>query len=167
MALSKQPLRRVNRKVYNRYFTDVTAAITTLSVVGLSWTPGTDWLIKSAKLTAILVPVGGTGSQAIPVRWAMTGAMNQQLDGAVDTLPGLAFDNNTVWGVNPGNAKPLQLEWTIPAGTTITFSCRAYSPPPGAFAVNDVVHFYLEIEYEEIYAFEALGGLQGLPEFNR
>lgn len=97
----------------------------------------------------------------------MTGAMNQQLDGAVDTLPGLAFDNNTVWGVNPGNATPMQLEWVIPAGVQISLTARAYSPLPGAFAAGDTVHFYFEMEYEEIYAIEARGGLQGLPVFER
>lgn len=165
MALIREALRRSNRKVYNRYFTDVTAAIQTLSVVGLTFVPGTDWIVKGMRLNAILVSALG-GVSFIPVRWAFTNAQNQQLDRATDTLPGLAFDNNTIWGNSNGATSPIPVEWIIPAGTLITFSCRAYSPAPAAaFTAGDVVHFYLTLEYEEIYAIEARGGLQGLPVF--
>lgn len=162
MALSSSPYRRVNRKVYNRYFTDVTAAIATLSISGLAFTPGTDWIIKSVRINAMIATVAA-GAQYIPMRWALTGAQNQQLDGAVDTLPGLAFDNNTIWGTSNGATSVTPAEWIVPAGTTITLTGRCYSPNPGAaFAAGDTVHFYLTIEYEEIYAIEARGGLSGI-----
>lgn len=162
MALGTvNPFRRINRKVYNRYFTDVTAAIATLSVAGLSFVPGTDWIVKGIRLEALLVSVAA-GSQFIPVRWALTGAQNQQLDGATDTLPGLAFDNNTIWGINNGATSQIPAEYIIPAATQMSLTCRCYVPAPAAaFTAGDTVHFYLTIEYEEIYAVTARGGASG------
>lgn len=161
MALDRNSFRRVNRKVYNRYFTDVTAAIATLSVSGLTFTPGTDWIVKAVRINAMLASVAA-GAQFIPVRWALTGAQNQQLDGATDTLPGLAFDNNTIWGTSSGSTSELPAEWIIPAGTSIALTARCYAPAPAAaFTAGDTVHFYLTIEYQEIYAAIARGGISG------
>jgi len=142
-------MRQLKKYVFNRYFFQATAAITTNSWGALTWAPGMDILITKARVGALWVPVGGV-NVLCPNRWSITGAQNVNLENVADTLPGINFDNDTIWGMNGPGGESTDIRLLVSRGTSITMQGRAYSPA-AAFGAADTIEYFMQLTYEEVY----------------